>query len=199
MFEAKYGNNDPEKAKALLTAAGFTEAKPLTLEVWYASGSKVRGLVANTLKAAVAKQMGGLAVIEPKDVDSSALFDNLGKGIYPSVLLEWYPDYFDSDTFVEPFMSCTKGSVETGCIAGQSQTGGSFYYSTKANQLIKQQQSERNPAKRQQIFAELQDLLAEDVPYVPLWQDKDYVFAKGGVKGVEIQPSQQFLFSSIQK
>ena len=199
VFETKYGDGDPEKAKALLTAAGFTEANPLVLEVWYASGSTVRGLVANTLKAAVEKQMGGLARIEPKDADSSTLFDNLDKGTYPSVILDWYPDYFDSDTFIEPFLSCTKGSADKGCEEGQSQTGGSFYYSEKANQLIKQQRSERDPAKRKQEFSEIQDLLAEDVPYVPLWQNKDYVFAQGKLKGVEIQPSQQFLFSPIQK
>ncbi len=199
VFEAKYGDGDPEKAKALLSEAGFTEANPLTLEVWYSSGSTVRGLVVNTLKAAVEKQMGGLAVIEPKDVDSSALFDNLGKGTYPSVILDWYPDYFDSDTFIEPFMSCAKGSVSTGCEDGQSQIGGSFYYSEKANQLVEQQRAEEDPAKRKQQFVELQNLLAEDVPYVPLWQNKDYVFAQGQVKGVEIQPSQQFLFSPMQK
>lgn len=199
VFQGKYGGGDPEQAKALLSEAGFTEAQPLTLEVWYSSGSTVRGLVANTLKAAVEKQMGGLAVIEPKDADASTLFENLGKGTYPSVLLDWYPDYFDSDTFIEPFMSCTQGSVEGGCVEGQSQTSGSFYYSPKANMLVKQQRAERDPAKRQQIFGQLQELLATDVPYVPLWQNTDYVFARGGLKGVAIQPSQQFLLSQIQK
>jgi peptide/nickel transport system substrate-binding protein len=114
-------------------------------------------------------------------------------------MLDWYPDYYDPDTFIESFMSCDKGSDATGCESGQSQTGGSFYYSKKANDLIKQQRAEQDPAARKELFAELQDLLAEDVPYIPLWQDKDYVFAQSQVEGVEIQPSQQFFFWQIKK
>lgn len=195
----EYGDGDMEKARALLTEAGITEANPLVLEIWYSSSSAKRNLVATTLKAAVEKDLGNLVKIEPKTVEAATLFDNLDKGTYASVLLDWYPDYYDSDTFIEPFMSCTKGSTATGCEEGQSQTGGSFYYSEKANQLIQQQRAEKDPDARKRQFEQLQDLLAEDVPYIPLWQDKDYVFAQPGVKGVEIQPSQKVLFGQIQK
>ncbi|WP_316430329.1 ABC transporter substrate-binding protein [Leptolyngbya sp. NK1-12] len=199
VFKDQYGDGNMEKAKALLTEAGISASNPLTLEIWYSSSSTKRNLVANTLKAAIEKEMDGMVVIEPKSVEAATLFDNLDKGTYPSVLLDWYPDYFDSDTFIEPFMSCEKGSATTGCESGQSQTGGSFYYSEKANQLIQQQRSEQDPAARKQQFEELQDLLAADVPYIPLWQDKDYVFAQNDVEGVEIQPSQQFFFWQIKK
>ncbi len=199
VFKDQYGDGNMEKAKALLTEAGISASNPLTLEIWYSSSSTKRNLVANTLKAAIEKEMDGMVVIEPKSVEAATLFDNLDKGTYPSVLLDWYPDYFDSDTFIEPFMSCEKGNATTGCESGQSQTGGSFYYSEKANQLIQQQRSEQDPAARKQQFEELQDLLAADVPYIPLWQDRDYVFAQNAVEGVEIQPSQQFFFWQIKK
>jgi peptide/nickel transport system substrate-binding protein len=199
VFKEAYGDGDMEKAKTLLSEAGITESNPLTLEIWYSSSSAKRNLVATTLKAAIEKDMGNLVKIEPNTVEGATLFENLDKGTYPSVLLDWYPDYADPDAFIEPFMSCTKGSTTTGCEEGQSQTGGSFYYSEKANQLIKAQRAEQDAAARKQQFEELQDLLAEDVPYIPLWQDKDYVFAKSGVEGVEIQPSQQFLFWQIKK
>jgi peptide/nickel transport system substrate-binding protein len=199
VFKEVYGDGNLEKAKALLTEAGISGSNPLTLEIWYSSSSAKRNLVATTLKAAIEKDMGSLVKIEPKTVEGATLFENLDKGTYPSVLLDWYPDYADPDAFIEPFMSCTKGSVATGCEEGQSQAGGSFYYSEKANQLIKAQRTEQDAAARRQQFEDLQDLLAEDVPYIPLWQDKDYVFAKSGVEGVEIQPSQQFLFGQIRK
>jgi peptide/nickel transport system substrate-binding protein len=199
VFKDKYGDGDMAKAKALLTEAGVTAANPLTLEIWYSSSSAVRNLVATTLKASLEKDMAGLVKVEPKTVESATLLNNLGKGTYPSALLDWYPDYFDSDTFIEPFMSCEKGSPSGGCEKGQSKEGGSFYYSDKANQLIKQQRSEQKPEARKQEFTALQDLLAEDVPYIPLWQNKDYVFAQPKVEGVAIQPSQQFLFWQIKK
>lgn len=199
VFKDAYGDGNVEKAKALLQEAGISESNPLTLEIWYSGSSAKRNLVATTMKAAVERDLPGLVQIEPKTVEAATLFDNLDKGTYPAVLLDWYPDYYDPDTFIEPFMSCTKGSVSGGCEEGQSQTGGSFYYSEKANALVKQQRAEQDPAARKQQFAEIQDLLAADVPYIPLWQDKDYVFAQSGIEGVEIQPSQQFLFWQIQK
>jgi peptide/nickel transport system substrate-binding protein len=199
VFKDQYGDGDMEKARALLTEAGITEANPLVLEIWYSSSSAKRNLVATTLKASIEKDLGNLVKIEPKTVEAATLFDNLDKGTYASVLLDWYPDYYDSDTFIEPFMSCTKGSTATGCEDGQSQTGGSFYYSEKANELIQQQRAETDPAARRKQFEQLQDLLAEDVPYIPLWQDKDYVFVQPGVNGVEIQPSQKILFGTIQR
>lgn len=199
VFQEVYGDANMEKAKQLLQSAGFSESNPLTLEVWYSSGSTVRNLVATTLKASVERALPGLVKIEPNSVEAATLFDNLDKGIYPTTLLDWYPDFYDPDTFIEPFMSCDKGSVETGCEAGQSQAGGSFYYSPRANELIQKQRAEPDPAVRKQQFSELQDLLAADVPYIPLWQNKDYVFVRNNVQGVAIQPTQQFLLWQIQK
>ena len=71
--------------------------------------------------------------------------------------------------------------------------------SDRVNQLIEQQRQEQNPEKRQAIFAELQQILAQDVPYVPLWQTKDYAFAQSNITGVTINPSQNFPFWTISR
>jgi peptide/nickel transport system substrate-binding protein len=42
-------------------------------------------------------------------------------------------------------------------------------------------------------------MMVEDVPYVPLWQNKDYVFAQDGVEGVAVEPTQQFLLWQISR
>jgi peptide/nickel transport system substrate-binding protein len=199
VFETEYGDGNSDKARTLLTEAGFSDATPLTLEIWHSSSSTARSLVASTLKASIEQQLPGLVNVVINTTESATIFDNLDKGTYPTVLLDWYPDYYDADTFVTPFLSCDQGSAEAGCEAGQSQAGGSFYYSDRANQLIKQQISEPDTDKREALFSEIQDLAAEDVPYIPLWQNKDYVFAKAGLEGVEIQPTQQFLLWQIEK
>jgi peptide/nickel transport system substrate-binding protein len=123
----------------------------------------------------------------------------VSKGIYPTALADWYPDFLDADNYLQPFMACSKGSAAKGCEEGAAQSRGSFYYSDRANQLIEQQRKEQDTAKRKQIFAELQELLAKDVPYIPLWQTKDYAFARNGVTGVTINPSQNFPFWTIKK
>lgn len=199
VFQEEFGDGNTEKARTLLTEAGFSEANPLTLEIWHSSSSTVRGLVASTLKASIEQQLPGLVNVEINTAESATIFGNLSDGVYPSVLLDWYPDFYDEDTFIYPFLACDEGSTSTGCVEGQSQAGGSFYYSDEANDLVSKQRVEQDETARDALFTELQDLSAADAPYIPLWQNKDYLFARSGVEGVEVQPTQQVLLWQIRK
>lgn len=197
VLQKAYGDGNFAKAEELLRAAGFSESNPFTFEIWYPSSSTTREIVASTLKESLETGLPGLITVTVQSAESATLWGNVDKGVYPSVLANWYPDYYDVDTFVQPFLSCDKGSEATLCEEGASQGNGSFYYSTKANELITAQRAEQDPAVRKQLFQEIQALLQEDVPYIPLWQNKDYVFAQAGVEGVAIQPTQQFLLWQI--
>lgn len=199
VFKEAYGDGNFAKAKELLTAAGFSESKPLALEIWYPSASTSRSIVANTMKESIETGLPGLVTVTVQSTEGATLWENVEKGIYPAVLSNWYPDYYDADTFIQPFLSCDQGSPEALCQKGASQGNGSFYYSKEANELIAQQREEQNQAARDGMFTKLQDMLGKDVPYIPLWQNKDYVFAQGGVNGVAIQPTQQFLLWQISK
>jgi len=137
--------------------------------------------------------------VDVQNVEGATLFENMEKGIYPAVLQNWYPDFFDVDNFVQPFLSCDEGSADTGCQSGATFSDGTFYYNEQANELIKQQRAEQDPEARKAILSDIQQIMVEDVPSVPLWQNKDYVFAQSGIEGVTIQPTQQFLLWQIQK
>jgi len=199
VLQQAYGDGDFAKAEQLLREAGFSEENPFNFEIWYPSSSTTRSVVANTLKESFETGLPGLVTVTVQTAESATLWGNLDKGVYPAVLANWYPDYYDVDTFVQPFLSCEKGSEETLCEAGASQSNGSFYYSAKANELVSAQQSEQDPQTRDAIVKDIQALLQEDVPYIPLWQNKDYVFAHEGVNGVAVQPTQQFLMWQISK
>ena len=198
-FEQLYGEANTDKARELLTQAGYSQANPARVEIWHPSGSITRGIVADTLKAYAEQELGGMIQFIPNSVESASFFGNLSQGIYPAALVDWYPDYLDSDNYIQPFISCSEGSSASGCIEGAAQSRGSFYFSNRANQLIEQSRQEQDSAKRQAIFQELQELIARDVPYVPLWQTKDYAFAQSNIDGVVINPSQTFPFWTIQQ
>jgi peptide/nickel transport system substrate-binding protein len=135
----------------------------------------------------------------PQSVESASFFGNIGKGLYPAALVDWYPDFLDADNYIQPFLSCDRGSADKGCSSGASQSRGSFYYSDRANHAIEEQRKTIDANTRQKLFIELQEILAADVPYIPLWQTKDYVFAQNGMTGVTINPSQNFAFWTISK
>ncbi len=199
VFKERYGDNDKEAAKKLLQEAGFSAENPVTVEVWHSSGSVNASQVAAILKSLAERDLGGMLQFVPNSIASAAFFKNLSQGLYQSTLSNWYPDFLDADNYIYPFLDCAKGSAEEGCIEGGSQSQGSFYYNEQVNQLIAQQRKESDPQKRTEIFAKIQDILAEDVPYIPLWQTKEYAFAQNNINGVTINPSQTFPFWTINR
>ncbi|MDJ0897886.1 MAG: ABC transporter substrate-binding protein [Xenococcus sp. MO_188.B8] len=198
-LQTVYGDANVAKAKELLTQAGYSATNPAVVEIWHPSGSITRGIVAETLKAFVERELDGLLQFVPSSVESASFFGNLSKGVYPAALVDWYPDFLDPDNYIQPFLSCSKGSEATGCQEGASESRGSFYYSDRVNQLINQQRQTNESETRKEIFSQLQKTLAEDVPYIPLWQTKDYAFAQNNISGVIINPSQNFPFWTISR
>ncbi|NET51034.1 MAG: peptide ABC transporter substrate-binding protein, partial [Merismopedia sp. SIO2A8] len=195
IFKERYGDGDAEKAKDFLAEAGFNESNPFVLEIWYPSSSTERNLVATTLEASIEKMMEGIVEVEVKDVDSSSAWSQLDEGVFPTFLLNWYPDFFDVDNFIQPFLECKDGT-DSIC---NTPANSAFYFNPKANELITKQRQESDSTVRNTYFDELQTVLGEDVPYVPLWQNKDYIFAQDGVENVGIEPNQQFLLWQVSK
>ncbi len=198
-FKTAYGDGNIAKAKQLLTQAGFSPQNPAKIQIWYPSGSTPRRLTAGFLRAYARQKLGGMLELEPNTIESASFFKYASKNIYPATLQDWYPDFLDPDNFVQPFLECPKGSVSKGCEDGSSQSQGSFYYSDRMNQLIAAQGKETDPTKRKQIYADIQNLIQQDVPLIPLWQTKDFVFAKKGMSGIKIDPLQNLLYSGMKK
>ncbi|HLO88916.1 MAG TPA: ABC transporter substrate-binding protein [Nostocaceae cyanobacterium] len=198
-FKEKYQEADFEKAKQLLTTAGFSKQNPVKIPIWYPSYSPTRSLAAQTIKAIAETKLDGIIQFEVNPVEGATLFKEIAKGTYPITLVDWYPDFLDPDNYVQPFLSCAKGSEAKGCEEGGSQSQGSFYYNPTMNKLIDQQRQEQNPENRKKIFTEIQTLAANDIPYVPLWQNKDYAFAQKGISNVQLDPTQNLVYKNIKK
>ncbi|MBD2387798.1 ABC transporter substrate-binding protein [Cylindrospermum sp. FACHB-282] len=199
LFKEKYGDGNIEQAKKSLTAAGFSKENPAKIQIWYPSSSPTRSLAAQTIKALADTKLDGMLEFEVKPAESATFYKEGPKGLYPATLLDWYPDFLDPDNYVQPFLSCSKGSVAKGCEDGGSQGQGSFYYSEAVNKLIDQERKEQNPEARKKIFTDIQGQVATDLPYIPLWQNKDFVFAQKGVSNVQLDPTQNLIYRTIKK
>ena len=205
VFQTAFGRSaeivdrNAAKAKALLAQAGYSETHPLKLEFWYRSNLVNDQLAAITLKAIAQRQLGTVLQFQLNGIESTTAYRNLDKGAYPIFLLDWAPDFLDPDNYIQPFMECSKGSPETGCEDGSSFLQGSFYYSDRANQLIAQSREAQSSKRRHQIFADLQTLLVEDVPFIPLWESKEFLFAQKNIQGALLQVTQKVPFWTLKK
>ncbi len=190
---------DFEKAKTLLKTAGYSVEKPLKLELWYRSNLTNDQLAALTMKAVADRSLGGLLKFELNSVESASAYNNLDKGVYPLFILDWSADYFDPDTYLYPLLQCDKGDGVKGCEKGQTSGWGSFYFSDQANQLISQSRKEGDAKKRSLLLEKIQKLSATDLPYLPLWQSKDYLFVQKGLTGASLEVTQKVPFWTIRK
>ncbi len=199
VFEQRYGQSNPLLARKLLEEAGYSDNNPAQIAIWYSPRYGGNGdLIASTLRASVQKNVGKILQIKTERVENTVGYAFLDRGAYPAYLLDWIPDILDPDNYIKTFLECEKAEGDR-CVEGSSQYQGSFYHNPKMNELIAAQRQERDAAKRSQILQQIQEILARDVPFIPLWQNKEYAFAQTGVKGVAIEPNQQLPYWNITK
>ncbi|MFE7544802.1 ABC transporter substrate-binding protein [Streptomyces platensis] len=171
-FFNKYGNPSAAAARKTLRDAHITSPVKFTLTYTtnhYGSSTakEVRALQGQLNRTK-------LFDISIKGVDSWQQFrtDALD-GKYSVYNMGWFPDIPDADNYIAPFI-------------GKQNFLGSPYRNGKIeSQLIpsSRQQSDRNAAGSD--FKQAQDIIADDVPLLPLWQGKQYVAARDDITGLE--------------
>ncbi|CAM5547398.1 Peptide-binding protein OS=Streptomyces alboniger OX=132473 GN=CP975_06460 PE=3 SV=1 [Streptomyces alboniger] len=85
----------------------------------------------------------------------------------------WFPDFPDADSFVAPFLD--KGNF----------LGSPYQNSEIIDQLIPTSRREADRLAASKSIRKIQDIVAEDVPILPLWQGKQYIAARDDITGVE--------------
>jgi peptide/nickel transport system substrate-binding protein len=86
--------------------------------------------------------------------------------------LGWFADFVDGDNFLSPFVR-DGGFMVNG------------YENPAVGKLLDRELASTKPTDRAAIFGEIQDIVARDVPVLPLWQGKQIVAVRPGVEGVE--------------
>jgi peptide/nickel transport system substrate-binding protein len=193
VFKTVYGASpDTAKAQALLTQAGFSTTNKFSITLWYTPShyGDPEIFVAQSLKRAwEATGMITVTLDLKQWTDYKAAWR---AGDFDVFLLGWFPDYFDSDDYVFPFLHWASG--------GSASFGNWYHNSTgtpNMDGLIEQQAATADLTQRANIFSQIQTGLAYDVPYLPLWQTKQTVVFKPTVSGIVLDPIQFFRYFTI--
>ncbi|WSQ07952.1 ABC transporter substrate-binding protein [Streptomyces sp. NBC_01231] len=187
-FFDTYGDR-PSKARAAaaLDADGISGKVKLTL--W--STPARYGPATDSLLKAIAAQLNASGLFEA-DVQSVA-FDQYEKDIkagkYGVYVKGWVPDYPDADNFTAPFFG--KGNVLDNNYGNNTITG----------TLIPQTAAQSDRAATDADYGKLQDIVADDLPILPVWQAKQYAVTREGVYGLEycLDASTVFRFWELSK
>lgn len=171
-LKAAYGDGtgkpSVEKAKAVLAAAGVTEA--VTLKLQY--NPDHYGPSSGDEYAMVKSQLenGGLFTVDLQSTEWVQYSKDRRSDVYPLFQLGWFPDYSDADNYLTPFFSKNNFLVN-------------HYDNPQVQALITQQAIEPDKAKREQALKDIQAILTTDLSTLPLLQGKQFAIAAKGVSG----------------
>lgn len=170
------GTEDVEAGKALLAEAGFTEASPLVMDLWYSPThyGDTEPDVAAVLKDQL--EASGVVQVNLQFLEWAAFRDAGRAGELPVSLLGWYPDYLDPDNYTNVFAH------------SPAAWSGSRYSNPEMDALLDAQASELDEATRIGILEEIQDFWVTESPFVPLAQGKLLIAYADGVSGVVLDP-----------
>jgi len=183
-----FPERDLDKAKALLAEAGFTEANPLVMDLWWTPEhyGPTEGDVAAVIKQALEET--GVIQVNLQSAEWATYTDYFGPGTMPVFLLGWYPDYLDPDNYLWSFAH-TDASEDLGI----------FYSNPDMDALLVQAQTETDPAKRMELYKQIQELWTTEVPTIPFTQGQLLVVTQKDVSGVTLDPTMFLHYFTLKK
>ncbi|CAL9621229.1 ABC transporter substrate-binding protein [Streptomyces sp. enrichment culture] len=175
------------KAAAALRADGITGKVKLTL---WSTPSRYGPATDEELKA-IAEQLNasGLFDADVKSVAFDQYEKDIAAGKYGVYVKGWVPDYPDADNFTAPFFG--KGNVLNNHYDNRTITG----------TLLPGTAAQSDRAATDKDFGRLQNIVADELPVLPVWQAKQYAVVRDGVYGLEycLDSSTVFRFWELSK
>ncbi|MFI7385637.1 ABC transporter substrate-binding protein [Streptomyces sp. NPDC049813] len=186
-FDTYGAHPSTSKAQAALESGGVSGKVKLTL---WSTPSRYGPATDAELKA-IAGQLNasGLFDADVKSVAFSQYERDIKSGKYGVYVKGWVPDYPDPDNFTQPFFG--DGNVLANNYTNDTITG----------TIIPQTGAQSDRATTTKQYEQLQDIVAQQLPILPIWQAKQYAVARDNVYGLEncLDASTVFRFWEISK
>ncbi len=174
---------DIQKAKALLTEAGYPNGFDTSIEI--VGGNQTQTQIA-TLVQAMWAQIG--VKLEIKETEQGLWTSNYRAGTFTIQVRSWTDDIPDPSEEVSYAMSSKPIEfMHTGWV------------SPEADKLAADGMKETDPAKRQQIYFAIQKLFNDNVTFLPMWYEPYLVMARANVVNFEQTPLGIYIWRDLDK
>jgi peptide/nickel transport system substrate-binding protein len=199
-FKDAYGEA-PDKAAAekFLTDAGVKT--PVNIKLQYnpdhygSSSDQEYNAVKRQLEAS------GLFKVDLQSTEWVTYSEEYPADAYPVFQLGWFPDFPDADNYLSPFLSPYSKDKSGNFTNSHYNEEGTDFEDKEMSKLLESERTDGEQSSREATLKEIQDRLADQVPYLPLLTGSQVAIAVDDVKGVEktLDPSFKFRFTSLTK
>ena len=175
--------HDPEKAKQLLDEAGYQPVNGVRFHITMKTSTD-----ANTrlMVAVMQQQLREVGItLDIRSFEFATFFSDVQHGAFQMYGLRWIGGNEDPDIFEYAFHSSK--FPPNGANRG-------FYSNPKVDALIDQARREMDPKVRKTLYAKVQSILAEDLPYITLWYLDNVMVHTNRVKHLQLNPAGNFDF-----
>ncbi|MFF0965059.1 ABC transporter substrate-binding protein [Streptomyces sp. NPDC003703] len=168
-FFNKYGDPSVSKAKSLLNKAGVTTPVKFTMHYTtdhYGPATKKEFEV-------LQQQLNssGLFDVDIQGTPWKVFHPTSQKGQYDVYGMGWFPDFPDADSFIAPFLDADN-TLNTPYVSNEIRKN-----------LLPESRRQADRLAASTSLTAIQDLVAKDVPLLPLWQGKQYVATRDDITG----------------
>lgn len=175
----------PDRVRELLTQAGFPEGKGLP-EITLSTSEQYMELAEY-----IQSQLSDFGIKIKIDVQKpSVLSENASNSKINFFRKSWVADYADEENFLSLFYSknwSPKGFNYT------------HYSNARFDELYEKSQEELNDTVRYNYYREMDKLLIEDAPVVPLYYDEVVRLVKNNISGLTVNPMNLLNLKRVKK
>ncbi len=178
---AQYAH-DPARARALLDASGYPEINGVRFHLTM----KTSTVESTRLMVAVMQQQlreVGIA-LDIRSFESATFLADVSRGAFQMYGLRWVGGNQDPDIF---YVFHSSRFPPNGSNRGH-------YSNPRVDALIDQARREVDPAIRKPLYAEVQRILAEELPYVNMWYLDTVLVHNKRVRNVTLNPAGNYDF-----
>jgi ABC-type transport system substrate-binding protein len=181
--ELTHYEHDPQRARQLLEQAGYPAVNGVRIHLTMKTSTEES---TRLLAAVLQQQLREVGIVlDVRTFESATFFADVTRGAYQVHSLRWAGGNEDPDMFEYVFHSrkfTPNGANRT------------FYSNPHLDALIDEARGELDQERRKRLYAEIQQILVVDQPYVELWYQDNVMVHSKRVRNVALDPSGNYDF-----
>jgi peptide/nickel transport system substrate-binding protein len=175
--------HDPQKAEQLLDAAGYPTINGVRFHLTMKTSTDENTRLMVAVMQQQLREVG--IVLDIRSFEFATFFTDVTHGAFQMYGLRWIGGNEDPDIFEYAFHSAK--FPPNGANRG-------YYSNAKVNALIDQARRTVDPSVRKPLYAELQRILAEELPYINLWYLDNVLVHNKRVRNLQLNPAGNYDF-----
>jgi oligopeptide transport system substrate-binding protein len=164
---------DPELAKQLLSESKYGDDLPAMEIASSGQGASV-GPVSEAILGMWKENLG--IEVGISQTEATTYFQDLRDGDFQMFEVGWVADYVDPENFLKVKLY------------GESKDNDSRYRNPEVDRLLEQADTEQDSAQRLALYQQAEQIIVNDVPWIPLFHDQFSVLIKPYVKDYVLPP-----------